>query len=788
MNLVWDLRVKLSVIVILPAVLATWSVVGVLAPVAAGAALAPTRYVDINNPACTDEGTGTSAAPFCSITAAAAAAVPGDVVSVAAGSYAGNVTPRRSGTASAPIIYAAADGAAVQVVGGSHGFTINGRAWITISGFQVSGASSYGVYLKSSSNVTVTQNGVTASGLPVSGKTAAGIMVYGTTNSVVSANTVDHNTDSGIYVTGGSTGDLVTGNRAFANARQYTRAAPGIDIRSPGNTITDNITYQNEDSGIQLYNGANNSVVTNNVSYGNGDHGIDCLNSTGAVIVSNSVYANRTAGINVEGASGTAASSGATLRNNISVDNGLTSTTTRGDIRVDSPSRSNTTLDSDLLWLSTSGVVATWGNSTYSTLSAFQTASGQESHGLFADPGWRDVGAADFHLTAGSPAIDSADSDAADEPTTDIEGDARVDDPATPNTGLGPVAYVDRGAYEYQPQDPYAALTLTPTSGVAPLTVVADASGSTSPEGISGYVFDFGDGSGTVSTIAPTASHVYTSAGTFQVTVVVANAVGATTSAQASIQVTAPVPDNPPTAALTVTPTAGPPPLPVTADASASTDSGGSPIASYQFDFGDGTTVGPQSAAVASHTYAGAGSYTVTVTVTDTAGLSATASVPVSVTPASPANLVGNAGFETGLTGWNNNGRSGITLTQTPGGHSGSYAVVLANSTAGTTPDCTLNDSPNWVGKTVAGTYQASLWVRATTPGATLKLRIREYNAGAFMGQQVASVVLSSTWQQVQLTYVPVAPGTSTLDYTAYTTSAAPGECFWADDASITVG
>ena len=59
----------------------------------------------------------------------------------------------------------------------------------------------------------------------------------------------------------------------------------------------------------------------------------------------------------------------------------------------------------------------------------------------------------------------------------------------------------------------------------------------------------------------------------------------------------------------------------MTADASGST-AGSAPISSYSFNFGDGTTVGPQSGATATHTYQSAGSYTVTVTATDGNNLS----------------------------------------------------------------------------------------------------------------------------------------------------------------------
>ncbi|NJC67029.1 PKD domain-containing protein, partial [Planosporangium flavigriseum] len=62
----------------------------------------------------------------------------------------------------------------------------------------------------------------------------------------------------------------------------------------------------------------------------------------------------------------------------------------------------------------------------------------------------------------------------------------------------------------------------------------------------------------------------------------------------------------------------------VTANASHSTP-GGAPIASYTFDFGDGSKV-TQSTPVATHQYAHTGTYTISVTVTDTAGLTASAS------------------------------------------------------------------------------------------------------------------------------------------------------------------
>ncbi len=98
----------------------------------------------------------------------------------------------------------------------------------------------------------------------------------------------------------------------------------------------------------------------------------------------------------------------------------------------------------------------------YDSLSSFQGAvAGQEAHGVQGNPLFVSPAApvtsvppsvvtGDYHLSAGSPAIDSANSDASNEQLLDIQGSPRVDDPATTNTGTGTRAYDDRGAYEFQ--------------------------------------------------------------------------------------------------------------------------------------------------------------------------------------------------------------------------------------------------------------------------------------------------------------------------------------------------
>jgi len=54
----------------------------------------------------------------------------------------------------------------------------------------------------------------------------------------------------------------------------------------------------------------------------------------------------------------------------------------------------------------------------------------------------------DLHLGPGSPCIDAADGPVA--PEYDKDGNPRIDDPDSPNTGIGP-PWADMGAYEFQP-------------------------------------------------------------------------------------------------------------------------------------------------------------------------------------------------------------------------------------------------------------------------------------------------------------------------------------------------
>ncbi|MFY9913412.1 MAG: PKD domain-containing protein [Nocardioidaceae bacterium] len=603
-------------------------------------------YVDKNSSNCSDSASGTASTPFCTIAKGVSRLQPGSTLYIGNGSYAETIKPANNGTASNPIVITAWPGRNPVITGNGYGAYLSSRSYITISNLTFNGTVDDAIYLSKSDHITVSGNDVSHAGQPASGQTARGIYVKATTASTITGNTITQVTNAGVYVTTGSTGITVSYNESSRNAAGYQRAGIGIWVNSPGNTILGNVTHDNEDSGIQFTTGGDNNLATLNVSYNNGDHGIDDLNVTGGRLIGNTVYRNCTSGINVEGTSGNYV-----VKNNIAVDNavypaygGISCNRRAGNIGIWDSAPGSTTVDHNLVWLSKPGTMYVFG-SAYTSLAQMQAATGQESHGVQADPRFSAPASWNLDLNPGSPAIDRGDSAATGEQAQDLLGFARVDDPSTPNTyATGPRLYDDLGAYEFQPdsapssQPPVAALTLSPNTGNAPVETTADASASTDPQGQSlSYRFDFGDGTAVVGPQAgATATHTYTNPGTYTVTTTVTNTAGLSSTKHATMSVNT-APPGPPVAALTLTPSSGTAPLQTTADASGSTDPQGRAL-TYAFDFGDGTAqVGPQSSPTANHTYANPGTFTVSVTVTNSASLTSTTQSSITVTAAAVA-------------------------------------------------------------------------------------------------------------------------------------------------------
>lgn len=212
------------------------------------------------------------------------------------------------------------------------------------------------------------------------------------------------------------------------------------------------------------------------------------------------------------------------------------------------------------------------------------------------------------------------------------------EDDVTQSTGFGPprrlwIALLPSLAFaacstdeplDQQVPAPIAALSATPTRGVAPFEVNFDATQSRDPAfptaALAGR-FDFeGDGTYDADAVELKASHRYETPGTFVAKVLITSTEGRTAIASTSIEVIA---NTAPTAALSYSPGEGNAPLVVNLDASGSSDPDqDAATLEVRFDFeGDGTFDGEFSTTkLADHTYSAAGEYFPTVEVRDRAG------------------------------------------------------------------------------------------------------------------------------------------------------------------------
>ena len=180
---------------------------------------------------------------------------------------------------------------------------------------------------------------------------------------------------------------------------------------------------------------------------------------------------------------------------------------------------------------------------------------------------------------------------------------------------------------------PNCTLTVSPTSGQAPLTVQASGTCTDQDNDLTSITLNWGDGSAPVSGSqgAVSGTHTYNSAGQFTVSVTGMDATGGQGEDHADVNVTAPPENRPPSCQVTVSPTSGQAPLTVSANASCQ-DPDSDPI-TVQIAWGDGTSTPGTSG---THVYPQAGDFTVTAKATDSKGASGSDSKQVHVTAVPP--------------------------------------------------------------------------------------------------------------------------------------------------------
>jgi parallel beta-helix repeat protein len=403
-----------------------------------------------------DSAAGTAAAPWRTLQRAADAVPPGGTVWVRAGRYAG-FTMSRSGSPGAPTTFRPWPGEAAVIDGAldgratvvrftqAHdvrlrGFTVTGAGGgpylgagigtdtgakrIEIIGNTVTGNSSFGVYLESSTAITVSGNDISHAG--------AGVYVsYGGEGTIISDNDV-HDIDRMIRATvtpgnddaGGdgiafhrSTGQvLVTGNRVWrarAISPDYAWDGGGFSIYGASNvTFEGNVVWDSEnilETGTDPGVPCEDNVFVRNVAYGDVSAGRMqgmFLRCATRMLVAQNTFVGLPWWVFLLGPDSSTYSGGSNglrILDNI-VDLHGTSAKVYGIVAT---LPAGVVIDGDLI--RAGGTFATLpGGVVVPDLATFRTLTGYEEHGLTGDPRFIDSAGRDYRLTADSPAIDRA--------------------------------------------------------------------------------------------------------------------------------------------------------------------------------------------------------------------------------------------------------------------------------------------------------------------------------------------------------------------------------------------
>lgn len=318
------------------------------------------------------------------------------------------------------------------------------------------------------------------------------------------------------------------------------------------------------------------------------------------------------------------------------------------------------------------------------------------------------------------------------------------------------------------------------TSSITYLTVNADASGSSDPNGpITSYDWSFGDGA---TATGVTTRHVYAAPGTYTVRLTVRDTDGNTATTSRSVTATSPPANQAPTAAFTSTVTD----LAAAFDGGTSSDPDGS-VQSYAWDFGDGST---GTGVTTSHSYAQAGTYQVTLTVVDNQGATASVTNAVTVTEPAPNTVMASDAFGRSTTGgwgsadqggnWSvsggsanfavNNGSGAITVPAAGSGPSawlGNLSLPASDSQATVAFDKLANGGgmfASLTGRRINSSNDYRAKIRVTSNGVvTLFLSRVVSGSETVLAQQNVSGLSYAAGQQLRMRFAVSGLDTATL-------------------------
>jgi hypothetical protein len=166
------------------------------------------------------------------------------------------------------------------------------------------------------------------------------------------------------------------------------------------------------------------------------------------------------------------------------------------------------------------------------------------------------------------------------------------------------------------------------------------------------------------------------------------------------------------------------------------------------------------------------------------------ASNVVLASSASAGEEVTNGTFETSTSGWvatpKDDGTAPAALARVTGGHTGSYAAKVSNTSTGTATTV-LNDSPNSVASTTSGlTYRATAWLRASQANTSLGLRLLQFNSSNTLqaSKQTYYWATDTAWHQITVDLAATTSGAS-IDVNALAWDLGASKSFLVDDISV---
>lgn len=368
-----------------------------------------------------DSNAGTSAAPWQTLQRAANVVSPGDTVIVRAGDYTG-FDLRRDGTAAARITFQAEAGVAITARNARtpDGINLEGADYITIDGFNASDMPRAGIRTVLNQHVIIRNNTTDSNGV-------WGIFTGFSDDLLIENNTASRSVEQhGIYVSNSGDRPVIRGNTIFGNSdagiHMNGDISQGGDGIISGALVENNVIYDNGlggGSGINC-DGVQNSRFQNNLLYNNHASGISFYQIDGGGPSSGNVAANNTIDMAANG------------RWALNIQNGAVNTTVvnnvlynrhsfRGSIDISGDSLAGLQSDYNVVM----NRFTTNGGDSVMTLAQWQTATGQDQHSIVATPQQLFVDAAggDYHLAAGSPALDAGTSQSS--PNVDFEGQPR---------------------------------------------------------------------------------------------------------------------------------------------------------------------------------------------------------------------------------------------------------------------------------------------------------------------------------------------------------------------------